>query len=229
MIDKQDPQLGLGHGEQPSAVPSTAANPLQNTVGQTELFGELFVPTSESTSQSNLNRDGLTAVAPSVSNPANPFNDAAVDLAPVSPESLLQSGLTLMDVCDLILKQLHLQRGLLGIELAKNARLPFHVIDDGLCFLKDQKCIEVSSGDLVGRISYRFNLTELGGMRAREALDRCRYVGPAPVPLSSYVEQCRKQTVAAVECNLDDLDRSFRHLIVRPSLLQELGPAVCSG
>jgi hypothetical protein len=149
--------------------------------------------------------------------------------APVAPETLAQSGLSLMQVCDLILKQLYLQGAMLGVELARQSRLPFHVIDEGLVFLKDEKCIEVSSGDLIGRVSYRFNLTDLGRARAREAFEQCRYVGPAPVPLEDYVRQCLQQTVTGTVCSPESLLDAFRELIIRPGVLDELGPAVCSG
>jgi hypothetical protein len=149
--------------------------------------------------------------------------------APVAPENLVQSGLSLMQVCDLILKQLYLQGAAVGVDLARQSRLPFNVIDEGLVFLKEEKCIEVSSGDLIGRVSYRFNLTDLGRARAREAFDQCRYVGPAPVPLEDYVRQCMQQTVTGTACTPDALRDAFRNLIIRPGVLDELGPAVCSG
>src|SRR5205085_4833965 len=138
-------------------------------------------------------------------------------------------GLTLMQVSDLILKQLYLQGSLLGVDIARQARLPFNVIDEGLVFLKDEKCVEVSSGELIGRVSYRFNLTDLGRIRAREAFEQCRYVGPAPVSLEDYVRQCTRQTVAGTVCDEESLREAFEHLILRPDLLEELGPAVCSG
>ena len=42
---------------------------------------------------------------------------------PPSPRTLRESGLSANQVCDLILKQLYLQGTLLGVELARNARL----------------------------------------------------------------------------------------------------------
>ena len=152
-----------------------------------------------------------------------------VPKAPVSPATLAESGLSLMQVCDLILKQLYLQGAALGVDLARQSRLPFNVIDEGIVFLKDEKCIEVSSGDLIGRVSYRFNLTDLGRARAREAFEQCRYVGPAPVPLEDYVRQCMQQTVTGTACTPESLLEAFRELIIRPGVLDELGPAVCSG
>ena len=148
---------------------------------------------------------------------------------PPSPRTLRESGLSVNQVCDLILKQFYLQGTLLGVEVARNARLPFNVIDECLRFLKDDRCIEVTSGEVIGRVSYRFNLTEIGRTRAKEAFDYCRYVGPAPVPLEKYVEQCRRQAVSGINCTSEPLLEAFESLIIEPHLLAELGPAVCSG
>ena len=148
---------------------------------------------------------------------------------PRSPKSLRESGLSLSLVCDLILKQLYLHGALQGVEIARNARLPFNVIDECLQFLKDDRCLEVTSGEIIGRVSYRFHLSTVGRERAREAFDLCRYVGPAPVALEQYVEQCRRQAVSGINCSADILIEAFSDLIIPPHLLDELGPAVCSG
>lgn len=167
-----------------------------------------------------------------VAAPPTPTANTGTNLAvpvPQSPMTLKASGLTLIQVSELVLKQLYLQGNLLGIDIARHARLPFQVVDDALRYLKDEKCIEVSSGDLIGTASYRFNLTELGRRRAKEAFEQCRYVGPAPVPLEAYVDQCRRQAVTGTACKPEDLREAFHDLIIRKNLLEELGPAVCSG
>jgi hypothetical protein len=231
MPDKRTPSSptgsphGAGHpaeipGGQPSALgqPTRSERQIEQSL---DVYAQLFQAA---------NRDHAAAGgAPSpASRPARPLPLPA-PRAPVAPENLAQSGLSLMQVCDLILKQLYLQGAALGVDLARQSRLPFHVIDEGIVFLKDEKCIEVSSGDLIGRVSYRFNLTDLGRARAREAFDQCRYVGPAPVPLEDYVRQCLQQTVTGTVCSPESLLDAFRELIIRPGVLDELGPAVCSG
>jgi predicted ATPase with chaperone activity len=155
--------------------------------------------------------------------------DQAQAPPPRSPKSLRESGLSLSLVCDLILKQLYLHGALQGVEIARNARLPFNVIDECLQFLKDDRCLEVTSGEVIGRVSYRFHLSTVGRERAKEAFDLCRYVGPAPVALEQYVEQCRRQAVSGINCSADILLEAFSDLIIPPHLLEELGPAVCSG
>ena len=137
-------------------------------------------------------------------------SQAAPAPAPRSPATLAESGLHLGQLCDLVLKQLYLQGTLLGGDIARGTRLPFSIVDEALRSLRDQKLLEVASGDLVGRVSYRFALTELGRIRARETFEHCRYVGPAPVPVEQYVEQCRLQHVTGTPCTPAALRVAFR-------------------
>ncbi|MBI1345644.1 ATPase [bacterium] len=149
--------------------------------------------------------------------------------APRLPTNLPDTGLTLGFLADMALKVLYVQGSLLGQEIAHQIRLPFPLIDEALRFLKDQRCLEASGGDVMGRISYRFGLTELGRLRARETFEQCRYVGPAPVTMEQYVAQCRRQTVTGTQCTPASLKTAFEGFIIRPDLLDDLGPAVCSG
>ena len=128
-----------------------------------------------------------------------------------------------------MLKQLYLQNNLQGADFARATRLPFAVVDECLRVLKEQRCIEVSAGGAVGRASHRFSLTELGRLRAREIFEACRYVGPAPVPLEQYVEQCRLQTVQGIECSPATLRAACRDMVLHGELLDQLGSAICSG
>lgn len=150
-------------------------------------------------------------------------------VGPPKPKSLADIGLSSAQLGEMILRSLYLQGSLTGFELAGELRLPYGLVDEPLRFLIDEKCLEVTSGQVFGRISYRFQLTDLGRTRAREAFEQCRYVGPAPVKLSDYVDYCRKQSVAGIPCHEEQLRAAFDGLVIRDGLLDELGPAVCSG
>jgi predicted ATPase with chaperone activity len=203
-----DPKATFGE----SGVGAPRSN-ASSQVGQ--LYADLFTkPASPDKSRSNEKSAG--PIAPSVP-------------APRTPTTLAECGLQLGHIADLVLKQLYLHGTLLGGDIARATRLPFSIVDEALRALRDQKCIEVASGDLVGRVSYRFALTELGRARARELFEHCRYVGPAPVPLEQYVEQCQLQHVTGASCTMTGLQATFRNSVIRQSLLEELGPAVCSG
>ncbi len=154
---------------------------------------------------------------------------AAPATPPRLPGTLADTGLNLGQISEMVLKLLYMHGSLVGQDIAHQVRLVFPIVDEALRFLKDQRCIEVSGADLIGRVSFRFALTELGRLRAREVFEQCRYVGPVPVPLEQYVAQCRRQTVTGVPCTPSTLAAAFSECIIRPSLLQEIGPAVCTG
>jgi predicted ATPase with chaperone activity len=149
--------------------------------------------------------------------------------APSSPENMQQTGLSLGFLSDMILRTLYVRGGMLGLDLAKLLRLPFKVVEEALNFLKQEKCLEVMGGDLIGRVSYRFNLTDTGRRRAQEALEQCAYVGPAPVPLEDYIEQVYRQAVTAIEISPEALRAAFSHLVISDEFFNAVGPAIVSG
>jgi predicted ATPase with chaperone activity len=149
--------------------------------------------------------------------------------APSAPDNLEQAGLSETLVNELVLRTLYTRGGMLGLDLSRLLTLPFKVIEPSLRFLKDEKCIEVAGGDLIGRVSYRFNLTELGRRRAQDAMKLCAYVGPAPVPLEDYVEQTYRQAVTGISCSPEALRGAFTHLVLPESLFNAIGPAIVSG
>src|SRR5262249_16319214 len=153
---------------------------------------------------------------------------AGMPEAPSAPETLQQTGLALGFLNDLILRTLYTRGGMLGLDLARLMCLPFKVVEESLEFLKRDKCLEVLGGDLIGRVSYRFNLTELGRRRAQDAMRMCAYVGPAPVPLEDYVEQTYRQAVTGITVTPEALRASFSHLVVTDELFNAIGPAIVS-
>ena len=157
------------------------------------------------------------------------WEGTALPEAPTAPETLQESGLSLPFLNDLLLRTLYTRGALLGLDLARHLCLPFKVIEEALTFLKTEKCVEVAGGDLIGKVSYRFNLTELGRKRAQDAMTLCGYVGPAPVPLEDYVEQAYRQAVTGINCAPDALRASLSHLVVRDELFNAIGPAIVSG
>lgn len=149
--------------------------------------------------------------------------------APSIPETAQEAGLEAGFINDMILRTVYMRGAMLGRDLATQLCLPFKVIRDPLKFLKDEKCIQVDGGDLVGEVSYRFSLTDLGRRRAQEAMQVCAYVGPAPVPIEDYVEQTYRQSVTGIRCTPDMLRSPFSHLVLREELFNAIGPAIISG
>jgi len=149
--------------------------------------------------------------------------------APTSPDSLKEAGLSLPFLCDMVMRTIYARGPQLGRDLAQFLCLPFKLVKEPLKYLKDEKCIQVDGGDLVGEVSYRFSLTDLGRGRAHDVMKQCAYIGPAPVPLDDYVEQCYRQTVSGLSCYPEVLKAPFRHLVIKEEMFNAIGPAVISG
>jgi predicted ATPase with chaperone activity len=149
--------------------------------------------------------------------------------APVAPRSMQETGLSLGFLTDLILKMLLTRGTMLGVELSRQTALPFRILDQALQFLKDEKCVEILSGDLLGTASYRYCLTDFGRQRARDAMETSSYVGPAPVPLDEYIDQVYRQLVTGIPLTREGLKNAFAHLVISDEMVDTLGPAVVSG
>src|SRR5262245_22501243 len=157
------------------------------------------------------------------------LDNAGVPEAPSSPENLKETGLNMGLLTDMILRTLYQRGVMLGLDLARFLCLPFKIVEEGIRFLKDEKCIEVTGGEIIGRVSYRFTLTDLGRDRAHDSMRQCAYVGPAPVPLEDYIEQTYRQTVTGISCSPEVLRGPFSHLVLPDSMFSALGPAIVSG
>jgi hypothetical protein len=89
--------------------------------------------------------------------------------------------------------------------------------------------VEVRGASGAGAAGYRYILTDLGRDRAGQYLDMCRYIGPAPVPLTQYNAYVRAAMQARPYLDRTTLSTGFENLVVGPAMLDQLGPAVNSG
>lgn len=141
------------------------------------------------------------------------------------------TGLSPLWLQDLVLKTLYFQGYLTGYEVAEAIALPFtSVVDKILEALKREKFIEVKASSIgLGEGSYQYGITQAGMSRAREALDRSQYAGPAPVPLEVYNKNVLKQTHGQLQITRRLLRQSLSGLILSEQVYNQVGPAVNSG
>jgi hypothetical protein len=144
------------------------------------------------------------------------------------PGTIEESGLAADTLAQLMLKTL-IAGEASGSQLADKLKLPYSVLDALIQHARVEKLVEVRGTSGAGSAGYRYILTDLGRDRAGQFMDICRYVGPAPVPLSQYNAYVRACMSARQSIDRDTLDRGFQNLIVSPTMLGQLGPAVNSG
>jgi predicted ATPase with chaperone activity len=132
---------------------------------------------------------------------------------------------------DLTLKILYFQGYLTGFKIAEEIALPFAgVMDQILETLKREKLVEVKSSQMgLGEGSYQYAITSAGIARAREALERSQYAGPAPVPLEEYNEAILRQSSSGKNVSHRNMRKALSHLIISEKTFNRIGPAVNSG
>jgi len=142
------------------------------------------------------------------------------------PVSIAEVGLRQTVLEDLALKTLYLSGPFSVLELSKLTRLSFEVASELLKRLRTEQLCQVTG--MSGQIQ-NLAITSQGRTRAQELLAQSQYAGPAPVPLASYVQQVKKQTVEDVEVHPEDVRRAFNHLVLDDETLWQLGTALNSG
>jgi len=141
------------------------------------------------------------------------------------------TGLSQLWLQDLALKILYFQGFLSGFKIAEEIALPFAgVTDQILESLKREKLVEVKSSSVgLGEGSYQYAITGAGIERAREALDRSQYAGPAPVPIEIYNEAIRRQSLQRVAVTQRHMRQLLSQLVMSNATFERLGPALNSG
>lgn len=149
-------------------------------------------------------------------------------LPPASPRQLSDTGLSEQTLVELIAKLLYLRGRLRLLEVAQHLRLPTSIIEEMLGFMRAERMVELlRCGAATGDVD--FGLTEGGRTRAAEFLRKCRYAGPAPITLSDYTAQVRRQSIADMRVTQADVERAYHGIIVRTELRDLVGAAMNSG
>jgi hypothetical protein len=151
-------------------------------------------------------------------------------IAPPQPKTLAETGLGSVMLRDILLKTMFRMNLELVSDIARMIALSVPLTQELIDMGRAQRLIEATgtlhatSGNEMG-----YQLTDSGKARALDALSQSEYFGAMPVPLSSYSDQMKRQSVRDIRLTRDQLVGSMGHLILPPDLLSNLGPAITSG
>ncbi|MBN1667483.1 MAG: AAA family ATPase [Anaerolineales bacterium] len=141
------------------------------------------------------------------------------------------TGLSQLWLQDLALKILYFQGYMSGFRIAESMALPFAGITDQILdALKREKFVEVRSSQMgLGEGAYQYAITGAGIARAREALERSQYAGPAPVPIQVYNKAIKAQSRGRMVITHRLLRQALSQLVLSETAFDRIGPAVNSG
>jgi len=150
---------------------------------------------------------------------------------PPMPATLDDTGLTMTMMRDILLKTMFRMSLSHASEISKVICLSFSQTQSLIDDARKSHMVE-AMGTLHANsesAEMAFQLTDSGRTRAQQALAISEYYGAMPVPLDTYAEQIRRQSVRNVKISRDTLLAAMGDLILPENLLSNLGPAVTSG
>lgn len=129
-----------------------------------------------------------------------------------------------------ILLRLTYNEGEVSVTRAEEVmKLPYRILDELLAWMQQEHLVEVSKAvGSLGRRGYVYSLTDFGRSRAREAMERTLYVGPAPVPLEKYNKSVLAQAKIK-QLTRQQVQKALSHLILPQDFDRKIGPAVNAG
>ncbi|MCC6615395.1 MAG: ATP-binding protein [Anaerolineae bacterium] len=150
--------------------------------------------------------------------------------SPPPLSSLNDTGLNLLSMADLVLKVLYFGGYLAGHAISDIVKLPYTgVLENVMEFLKREKMVEVRGAGGLGEASYQFVISQRGAEKAREAIERSQYAGPAPVTLDQYIAAMHAQNREKNIIHEEQLRQVLRDMVISEEMLGRIGPAVNSG
>ncbi len=153
-----------------------------------------------------------------------------IKFAPKPVNEIKDTGLAFGFLVNLILKVLYSAGQISGFEIAERARLPFAgIVEQVLEFIKRNQLCEVRGSAGFGEGAYQYAITAKGSAKAREALERSTYTGPAPVPLNEYRKAIRAQGIRAITVQPHIVRKALSHLVLGEKTFDSIGPAINSG
>ncbi|MDZ4093857.1 MAG: ATPase [Paracoccaceae bacterium] len=151
-------------------------------------------------------------------------------IAPTAPRTMAETGISVVMMRDILLKTIFRMNLDLVSQLSRVICLPVPVTQELVDMARGQKLLEATgtlhatSGNEMG-----YQLTDAGKSRALDALSQSEYYGAMPIPLDSYKEQVKRQSIRNMKLTRTQLLSGMGHLILPGDLIDNLGPAVTSG
>jgi len=155
--------------------------------------------------------------------------DEILQEPPGVAKTIEQTGLESNFLLNCLLRTMHISALQTIPELSEQIKLTRAVIEELLAFAKKEALVEIRGPSAKSYNILRYALTHAGSERASEALRRCEYIGPVPVPLETYQVQIQKQTITNEVISIEKLRKALSHLVLSDEIVRRLGPAANSG
>ncbi|PKL50938.1 MAG: hypothetical protein CVV42_01165 [Candidatus Riflebacteria bacterium HGW-Riflebacteria-2] len=151
-------------------------------------------------------------------------------IIPVEAKTLHDLKIDPEIITDLIVKELFVHGKKVPRRLAKDLKINIEIVQSVISELKKLEIVGMVGGSGMGS-DYQYGLYPKGTERARNILDRDKYLGPAPVSFDEYIRITRTvldEGKQGFSINRKLMEEKFSHHLGYKDVLFQIGQAVCA-
>lgn len=156
--------------------------------------------------------------------------EAFLHRIPVEPADIAATGIEDLDLMGLLLKLMYSGRLETGRQFVDAIKLPYHIVAELVQMAVDRMLLRaLGSRTSASPLDLAYAFTEEGKRWTVDALERMRYVGPAPVALNDFTQRVNLQKLTNELVTFDRIRKGLGELTFDDSIIEQCGPALNSG
>ena len=149
---------------------------------------------------------------------------------PAEPKDIASTGVDETDLLALLMKLIYSGRLEKLGQYADAIKLPQHIVLDlARMAIERQLLYTLGSHSSDSMLDMRYALTDEGRRWTVDALQRSGYIGPAPVPLSEFVERVNLQKPTSERVTVERVRDAIKGMSIDETIVEQSGPALNSG
>lgn len=156
--------------------------------------------------------------------------DSFIHRIPAEPVDTAATGLDENDLLSLLMKLIYTGRLETNRQFIDAIKLPYHIVLVLVQMAVDRQLLRtLGSRDSESLVDLSYTLTDEGKRWTIDALERLRYVGPAPVTIEEFTNQVSLQKLTNELITYERIRKSLGDLTFDDSIVEQCGPALNSG
>jgi hypothetical protein len=149
---------------------------------------------------------------------------------PAEPATIAATGIDELDLMGLLMKLIYAGRLETSRQFVDAIKLPYHIVAVLVQMAVDRMLLRtLGMHDSNSPLDMVFTFTDEGKRWTLDALERLRYVGPAPVALEDFTSRVSLQKLTNELVTYDRIRNGLGDLTFEDSIIEQCGPALNSG
>ena len=156
--------------------------------------------------------------------------EAFIHRIPTEPTDIAATGIDETQLLALLMKLIYTGRLETNRQFVEAIKLPYHPVLDLVQMAVDRALLRtLGSRDSDSLMDMSYAITDEGRRWTIDALQRLRYVGPAPVTIEEFTDQVNLQKLTNELVTIERIRKALGDLTFDDSIVEQCGPALNSG